>query len=329
MVRLFVVASVAVPMFIGATPCRASADDAAQAVCGRLIAASAMAQDLGPGFAPVGFSDKDTGFWNCRWSTAEEPPRALAVRYNVEGGATAQRLYDEHVTKLKAGGLPLGPVPGVGLAATVVQFGGATSLAVRAEHAFISVTGLAGLSHAQIVAVAKRLAAVTPATLEAARADLAKARAAEVPPPAVEEVVVRRNGQPLPCEQLVPRAEFTAIFGPAYRLAFANDPRPGMSFCEWKRTEQDYPVTVRVAGEPEFRDAKMSGPAEFFAFEVDMAYCKESGRSLPGLGEQARLCSSGDRHHTVIVRRQKDVIVITCPDCASDMAVALAKAAVE
>jgi hypothetical protein len=328
MSRRRILASLAVHVFIVAIPALASADAIAEAVCSRLIATSVLSQDVGPGLAPVGFSDADAGFWNCRWSTASEPPRVLMARYNIEGRDKARARYDEHIARLKASGRPHEPVTGVGLAAALVPLGEAMTLAVHAPDAFITITAMSGVSRTQVLAVARRLAAVTPATLEAARTGLAAARAAE-PPPTVEEVVVRRNGQPLPCEQLVPRGELTAIVGPAYRLAHADDPRPGMSFCEWKRTEQDYPITVRVAGEPEFRDARMSGPAEFFSFEVDMASCKDSGRVLQGLGEQARQCSSGDRHHIVVIRRAKDVIVVTCPDCASDAAVALAKAAVQ
>jgi hypothetical protein len=50
---------------------------------------------------------------------------------------------------------------------------------------------------------------------------------------------------------------------------------------------------------------------------------------VTGAGEQAMLCSSGPRYHDVIVRRVKDVLVLSCPDCSRDQAIALARAAVQ
>jgi hypothetical protein len=78
-----------------------------------------------------------------------------------------------------------------------------------------------------------------------------------------------------------------------------------------------------------FRNEKMKGPAEFFAFEASMLICQQQlPEMLPNLGEQARICSDKGRYHTVIVRRPKDVVVFSCPDCSREDAIALTRAAV-
>jgi hypothetical protein len=146
--------------------------------------------------------------------------------------------------------------------------------------------------------------------------------------PELEDVVVRRNGMPLPCEQLLPRSEVVAIVGESYHLTHAADPRPGVSICEWKPTTDAYEMSLRVHSEPDFADSKVSGPSGFFAFETSMPVCSRHPPELvANLGEQARICSGADRFHTVIVRRAKDVLVFSCPDCSRDDAIALAKAA--
>jgi hypothetical protein len=68
---------------------------------------------------------------------------------------------------------------------------------------------------------------------------------------------------------------------------------------------------------------------EFFNFEAKMAPCAEPPEFLPNVGEQAIVCSSGDRFHKVISRRRNDVVVLSCPDCARQDAIALARAAAQ
>lgn len=91
----------------------------------------------------------------------------------------------------------------------------------------------------QALAVAHRMDAVSPQAVDAARTALATVRAREPAPvdPALltEDVVVRRNGRPLECEQLLPRSEVVAGLGESYRLAGVMDLRPGFSMCDWKR----------------------------------------------------------------------------------------------
>lgn len=87
---------------------------------------------------------------------------------------------------------------------------------------------------------------------------------------------------------------------------------------------------LRVHAEPEFTQAPVSSPAGFFALELTLSSCAQNpGEPVAGAGEQAMLCSSGPRYHDVIVRRVKDVLVLSCPDCSRDQAIALARAAVQ
>jgi hypothetical protein len=310
---------------------RLHADETADAACGRLLSPSALQADVGPGFAAVTFSDSHPEIWTCIWETGSAPTRRVSLRYHH----TSDRfpaLFDEYVARMKKSGLPAESIAGVGLQASGSTVGESFVIAFRAPQAFVTMAVVGGISRDQTIALARRVAAATPQTLADARKAVAEIRARPPDRKAeVKDMVVRRDGLPLPCEQLLPRAEVVAALGEGYNLTYADDPRPGFSFCEWRRPDDTYAMSVGVHGELEFSSAKLSGPAQFFDAEMARVApsCTQPPEPVEKLGEQATLCTSGDRHHSVIVRRPKDVIVVTCPDCESEEAVALARAAAQ
>jgi hypothetical protein len=63
--------------------------------------------------------------------------------------------------------------------------------------------------------------------------------------------------------------------------------------------------------------------------EVGLSPCQSNpGEALKGIGEQALLCSSGGSYFNLIVRRAKDVLVLSCFTCNREQMIALARAAV-
>lgn len=300
-------------------------DDAADAVCDRLLPKSTLAT-LAPGFAFDSFSDATDGEWSCTWKKEGQPVRRVAVRYvsGDEAGATAR--YQEAVAKLAR--YSPQDLPGIASAAIGITLGTSYLLYARTPQALVSVTASEG-TREQAVAVAKYVVGIPSTTVAEARRALALARARPMaPPPPLKDVVVRRNGRPLECERLLPRAKIVAVFGDAYHLTFAADPRPDFSTCEWKRDADGYGLTFLMHGPAEFADANVAGAKEYFASQLKFSSCiQEPGSALPDLGLEGRVCGSGATGGTVIVRRANDVLAFGCVDCDRSKLVALARAA--
>lgn len=303
-----------------------------RAVCDRLLPRAALAADVGPGFVLKSFYEPRPDHWSCQWETATEPPRVLTVEYWATGPNRVRDIFLERLGKLTRPGVPTENVRGIGSVAVLTTEGTDFQLEARTDDAIVTVIGL-GLGRAQMLAVSKRLAATPPTTVAEARAALAKLQGQPVKPseplPPLPDVVVRREGQPLECERLLPRREVVAVLGDAYRLTDANDPRSGFSFCDWKRPTDDHPLSLRVHGGPEFALASVTGPAGFFALEVKLSPCQsQPGEPLKGIGEQAVLCSSGGQYFNVIIRRAADVLVLSCFTCTREQMIALGRSAV-
>jgi hypothetical protein len=280
-----------------------------------------------------GFDEPKPEEWLCIWQTEGTVQRQLSVRYANVGTDRVRPLFMDYLRMLTAADLKMDNVFDVGAVAVLATMGESFEMPVRTSDAVINVTAM-GATRTQVIAVARRIAAVTPEAISEARAALAAARGRPLVPfaplPPLPDVVVRRNGAPLECERLLPKAEVVVVLGAEFRLTDANDPRPGFSYCEWKRPTDDYAMALRVHAEPEFTQAPVSSPAGFFALELKLSPCAQNpGEPVTGAGEQAMLCSSGPRYHDVIVRRVKDVLVLSCPDCSRDQAIALARAAVQ
>jgi hypothetical protein len=302
-------------------------------VCDRLLPAAALAADVGAGFVLNNFNEPQPNHWWCLWETGSEPPRTLSVDYWATGPDRVRDLFVEQLKKLSRFGLSAENVYDLGSVAVIAPENNALTIEARTDDAIITVLAI-GIARAQTIAVAKRVAATSPKTIADARAALAKARGEPLKPfeplPPLPDIVVRRNGQPLECERLLPRAELVVVLGEAYRLVEANDPRPGFSFCEWKRPTDDYTFALRVHAEPEFAGANVKGPEGFFALEVSLSPCQQTpGQPLKGIGQQAVLCSSGRQFLDVIVRRAKDVLALSCFTCTREQIIALARAAVQ
>lgn len=301
-------------------------------VCDRLLPAAALAADVGPGFVLKSFFEPQPEHWECMWETGTQPTRVLSVGYRTTGPERVRDLFLDRLRKLSLLGLSAENVYEVGRVAVLATEKDDFTLEARTDDAIITVLALS-FTRAQTIAVARRVAAMTPKTIADARAALAKVRGQPLKPfeplPALADVVVRRNGQPLECERLLPRAEVVAVLGEVYRLVEANDPRPGFSFCEWKRPTDDHPLALRVHAEPEFTEAKVKGPQGFFDMEIGLSPCQHNpGEPLKGIGEQALLCSSGGSYFDLIVRRAKDVLALSCFTCNREQMIALARAAV-
>jgi len=303
------------------------ADPAADAVCRRLLPDAAIASDLGPGYVLRDLTE-DGPTWRCLW---EAGPDADKRRLNVGFQPTTDgaRAFNDFIARMNRSRAGVEPLPGVGSAASILAFGTSFIVGGRTPGAFFSI-GTTNLTRAEVTAIAVRLGQVPDATIAAARAALAdlKAHPAASGPP-LKDVVVRRDGLRLQCEQLLPREEVVAVLGDAYHLTFAADPRPDFSTCEWKRSEKDNPVGFVTRGPAEFRDAQLNGPAEYFAAEGRMDRCAIGPRaSVPGIGLEARLCGQAGSF-TAIIRRAKDVLVINCPGCTRDQVIALARSAAQ
>ena len=305
----------------------ALADPAADAVCRRLLPEPAIAQDLGSGYVLRELTE-DGPTWRCLWEAGPETDRR---RLNVGFQPTPDgaRAFSDFLARMKRSGTAVEPLPGVGSAASMLTFGTSFIVAGRTAGAFFSV-GTTNLTRAEVTAIATRLGQVPEATIAAARAALAEVKAHPGAPPApLEDVVVRREGLRLLCEQLLPREKVVAVLGDAYHLTFAADPRPDFSTCEWKRSDKDYPVGLMTRGPAEFRDAQVNGPTQYFAAESRLDRCAIGPRqSVSGIGLEARICGQA-RSFTAIVRRAKDVLVLNCPDCTREQVIALARAAAQ
>ncbi len=301
------------------------ADDAAEAVCNRLLPKATLAS-LAPGFALDSFSDTTPGEWLCAWKSEGHTTRRITVRYVSTADADAKARYQDAVAKVAK----YNPqdVSGIAPAATVVTLGTSYLLYVRTPIAFLSVSAYEG-TREQLLSIAKYMAAVPTPLVTRAREALATVRSRPVaPPPPLEDVEVRQNGLPLECERLLPRAKVVAVFGDAYHLTFAAAPRPDASSCEWTREVNGYAIGFILHGPAEFADAKVAGPKEYFAVELGFASCGNDGGSpVPGLGLEARICGSGPLGGTIVVRRAKDVLVFGCVDCDRNKLVTLARAA--
>lgn len=301
-------------------------DDAAgEAVCGRLLPDSTLVAVVGADYKLGDFAD-DNGTWRCNWAaSAGSPPDRLFVGYRpVDGPAT--REYDEAVAGLTRLHYPVESISGIGSAASGVSLGKTFMLYVRTPGAFFSMTGT-GLSREQLSALARHIASLSASTISEGRAAVALMNASPAPtPPPLEDVTVRRNGQPLLCEQLLPRAAIVAVMGDSYHLVRADDPRSDLSVCEWKRTEAGYDlVSVSTHGRAEFADAKVSTPAEYYEVEKRFAFCNAKATPLTDLGQAAVLC--GDTNSwRAIIRRTSDVLSISCMECTRGQAEALARA---
>ena len=305
----------------------AAADPAADAVCRRLLPDAAIARDLGPGYTLRALTE-DGATWRCLW---EAGPDTEKQRLNVGFQSTTDsvRAFTDFVARMKRSGAAIEPLPGVGSAASILTFGTSFIVGGRTAGAFFSV-GTTNLTRAEVTAIATRVGQITDATIAAARAALAEAKAHPGAPPApLQDVVVRRDGKRLLCEQLLPREEVVAVLGDAYHLTFAADPRPDFTSCEWKRTEMDYPVGFVTRGPAEFRDAQVNGPVEYFAAESRLDRCASGPRvTIAGLGLESRICGQA-ASFTVLIRRSSDVLVLNCPDCTREQAIALARAGVQ
>ena len=304
----------------------AIADPAADAVCRRLLPDAAIAQDLGPGYSLRTLTE-DGPTWRCLWEAGPDTDRQ---RLNVGFQPTTDnsRILNDFIARMKRSGGAVEPLPGVGIAASILSSGTSFIVGGRTAGAFFSV-GTTNLTRAEVTAVATRLGQIADATIAAARAALADAKAHAAPSPALQDVVVRRDGQRLLCEQLLPREKVVAVLGDAYHLTFAGDPRPDFTSCEWKRSATDNPVGFVTRGPAEFRDAQLNGPAEYFAAESRMDRCANGPRtSVPGIGLETRICGQASSF-TAIIRRAKDVLVLSCPNCTRDQVLALARAAVQ
>jgi hypothetical protein len=323
-------------LVLGSTPAGTHSFDrqsGERVVCDRLLPAAALASDAGSGFVLRAFDEPKPDEWQCTWETDGQTPRRLSVRYTNVGANRVRDLFGDQTLKLTVAGVPIENVPNVGAVGLLATLGESFLITARNAEAIITVTST-GLGRAQVIAVSRRVAETPAATIAEARAALAKVRGQPERPfeplPPLPDIVVRRDGQPLECERLLPKAEIVAVLGDAYRLTDANDPRPGFSYCEWKRPTDDYTFALRVHAEPEFIDAKVKGPEGFFALEVSLSPCQHNpGEPLKGIGEQAVLCSSGGTYFNIIVRRVKDVLALSCFTCSRDQMIALARAALK
>ena len=134
------------------------------------------------------------------------------------------------------------PLPGVGSAASMLTFGTSFIVGGRTAGAFFSV-GTTNLTRAEVTAIATRLGQVPETTIAAARAALAEVKAQPGAPPApLEDIVVRREGLRLLCEQLLPRGEGRC--GSRRRLPPDLRRRPASRLldCEWKRSARITPL---------------------------------------------------------------------------------------
>ena len=301
-------------------------------VCDRLLPAAALAADAGSGFVLRGFDEVQPDDWLCTWESDGQPPRRLTVRYRNVGADRVRDLFQAEMLDLITAALPMKNVYDIGSVAVLATMGERFVMLARNDEAIITATAT-GVTRPQILAVSGRIANLPAKTIADARAALAKVRGQPVKPfeplPPQPDIVVRRDGQPLECERLLPKPEIVAVLGDAYRLVAANDPRPGFSFCEWKRPTDDYPFALRVHAEPEFVESKVKGPEGFFALEVSLSPCQHNpGEPLKGIGQQAVLCSSGPLMN-VIIRRTKDVLALSCFTCQREQMIALARAAVK
>jgi hypothetical protein len=304
----------------------ALADPAAEAVCRRLLPDAAIAQDLGAGYTLRDLTE-DGGTWRCLWEAGPETDRR---RLNVGFQPTPDglRVFNDFLARMKRSGSAVEALPGVGSAASILTFGASFIVGGRTAGAFFSV-GTTNLTRAEVTAIAMRLGQVPETTMAAARAALAdvKAHAAGAQ---TTDVVVRREGLRLLCEQLLPHDEVVAVLGDGYHLTFANDPRPDFTRCEWKRSEKESAVALMTRGPAEFRDAQVNGPTEYFAAESRLQSCggQPRGGAVTGIGLEARVCGSG-RTYAAIIRRAKDVLTLSCPDCTREQVIALARAAAQ
>ena len=310
------------------TPAPTLADPAADAVCRRLLPDAAIAQDLGSGYMLRDLTE-DGGTWRCLWEAGPETDRR---RLNVGFQPTPDgaRAFNDFLARMKRSGTAVEPLPGVGSAASILTFGTSFIVGGRTAGAFFSV-GTTNLTRAEATAIATRLGQVPEATIAATRAALADVKAHPgAPSRPLEDVVVRRDGLRLLCEQLLPREKVVAALGDGYHLTFASDPRPDFTSCEWKRSERDAAVAFMTRGPAEFRDAQVNGPAGYFAAESRLQSCggQPRGGAVSGIGLEARVCGSG-RFYTVIIRRAKDVLTLSCPDCTRDQVLVLARSVVQ
>ena len=302
-----------------------------RAVCDRLLPSAALAADAGAGFVLTTFAELQPEDWQCVYETRTSSPSLLVVRLWRVGADRVRDLFREQTLKLTIANLRLENIPNVGRVAILAPEGQSFLLVVRNDEAIVEVSSI-DVGRAQTIAIARRLASTPAATIAEARTALAKARGQPPKPfeplPALPDVVVRRDGKPLECERLLPRAEVVGILGDSYRLVEANDPRPGFSFCEWRRPTDDYTFSFRLHAEPEFVEAKVKGPQGFFDMEIGLSPCQQSpGEPLKGIGEQALLCSGGSSYFSVFVRRATDVLSLSCFTCRREQMIALAGAA--
>lgn len=302
-----------------------------RAVCDRLLPSAALTADAGAGFILMSFAELQPEDWQCVYETKTPSPSLLVVRHWRVGADRVRDLFRDQTLKLTIANLPMENIPNVGSVALLASEGQSFLLVLRTDDAIVEVSST-DVGRAQTIAIARRLASTPAATIAEARTALAKVRGQPPKPfeplPPLPDIVVRRDGKPLECERLLPRAEVVGILGDSYRLVEANDPRPGFSFCEWRRPTDDYTFSFRLHAEPEFAEAKVKGPQGFFDMEIGLSPCQHSpGEPLKGIGEQALLCSSGGSYFSVIVRRAADVLALSCFTCRREQMIALAEAA--
>ncbi len=186
-------------LLVGAS--QSAPDQAAEAVCGRLLPPAAVAGSVGREYRLRGFAE-DGPTWRCTWQR-ESPSGLLSVGFRIVTAAGTQE-YDEYLTGLRRLQLPVEVVPALGSAASQVTLGTSFILAVRRPGVFLTVT-TNGPTSEQARAVARSVVAVSDKTVAEARAALVAARAAPTPPVRpLTDVVVRRQGGPFCVKRCCP-----------------------------------------------------------------------------------------------------------------------------
>ena len=298
--------------------------------CAQVLSDAEVAKVLGAGLTRTVAVEEKLGESMCAWTddgTGSAQRRVMVTFVDKRAFATSspQAAYDAYVATLGST-YKAEPLPGIGEQAALLAFPApAVMVAVRRADGFVRVAGLQ-IGREKTIELAKIVASAPAPRIPAA----GEVRPRQVPQPEMPEAIeLTDDVRGLSCMRLLTGAEITAAAGDGFRLTGAGDPRPGISFCEWKAPAPDVlrEVNITVRGREEFAAAGKSTAAEYYALETSMVPGPQVPDALRGIGDQATLVAADDTAHSAIVRRGDEVLTMFCQGCSRAQAVALVRAA--
>ena len=321
--RIYVVVSIGIALSITGG---ARGEERLPMTCLQVLPSETMQSLAGEGITLSGAEETRAGESYCTWSDTVRGARRVMVSFqDVRGFPPADPTPAgafAAASQILARTAAVESVQGLGERAGIFSISAdAASVMVQRKDGIVRITGF-GFERGELLTLARK-AAASPSPMLGDHVPFPESEPA-VPAEAIP--LTPALGR-LPCVQFLSARE-VAIAGRSEVLVNVLNPRSGISLCEWRATSDgEGGFELDVATRDEFTENGFRDAAGYFNFErrlLDPTGAVLEPLESPGI--EAVLYSAGSVA-IILIRRDSDVIRLSCSRCTRDEAIALAELA--